>query len=108
MVEPVCVKALRADSRVQVQLVASEPSALLDQPLQQRPGETLTPCLGRRREVIDIKVVAPRKVVADTESIDRDGRLAVWREGAEKPVAGGSQHAVDVFDELPLACIGRS
>jgi hypothetical protein len=37
VVEPVCVKALRADSRVQMQLAASEPSALPAQPLQQHP-----------------------------------------------------------------------
>jgi hypothetical protein len=108
VVEPVCVKALRADSRVQVQLAASEPSALLDQPLQQRPGMTLMPCLGCGGEVIDVQVVAPGEVVANTESSDRDGRLAVWREDAEEPVADGSQHTVDVFNESLLAFIVHS
>jgi hypothetical protein len=86
----------------------TEPSALLDQPLQQRPGETLTPCLGRGREVIDVQVMAPGEVVANTESSDRAGGLTAWREGAEEPVASGSQHTIDMLDELLLAFVGRS
>jgi hypothetical protein len=52
--------------------------------------------------------MTPGEVVADTESRDRDGRLAVRREGAEEPVASGSQHTVDVLDELLLAFMGCS
>jgi hypothetical protein len=86
-----------------VQLASSEPAALLDQPLQQHPGETLTPRLGRGREIIDVQVMTPSKVIANTESSDRAGLLTVWREGAEEPVAGGPQRTIDVFDESLLA-----
>ena len=107
VVETVCVKALRADSRIQMQLAASKPSTLLDQPLQQQASETPTPCLGRSREIIDVQVMTPSEIVVNAESSDRTGRFAIWREGAEEPIAGGSQHTVHMLDELPLAFVGR-
>jgi len=42
VVEPVRVEALGAYPGVEVQLAASEPSALLDQPVKQRAGMSLT------------------------------------------------------------------
>jgi hypothetical protein len=54
VVEPVRVKALAARSGVQLQLTASQPSALVEEPVQQRSAVALAPGLGRRGEVIDI------------------------------------------------------
>jgi hypothetical protein len=97
-----------ADSRVQVQLAASESLALLDQPVQQCPGVTLTSPLWPSREVIDVEVVAPSEVVADAKAGHRHGLFVVRDEGADQPLTRRAQNAIDMLGELPLILIRRS
>ena len=45
VVEPMRVEALRAGSRVQMELAATKLLRLADQPLEKRPGMSLPACL---------------------------------------------------------------
>jgi hypothetical protein len=55
-VEPVGIGPVEADARVEVELLAAQSLALLDQPVEQAPALPATPGLRQRREVIDVQL----------------------------------------------------
>src|SRR5918996_2948916 len=61
-VEPVGVRALRADSRVEVQLVAAEAMRLLEAPVEQGSAVAAAARIREGREVVDVEAVAPGEV----------------------------------------------
>src|SRR4051812_7171646 len=99
-VEPVRVHALRPDGRIEVELTASGPIRLVDQPVEQAAGVTTAARVGPGREVVHVEVVTPRQVVTEAEPGDRRRALLPRVERADEPVAARSQELVDSAHEV--------
>src|SRR3989440_5193228 len=101
-VQAMRVEALRCRAGVEVQLVAAEPAAFLNQPVEQRAGVALTAGVGERREVVDVEVVAPGEAVAGAKAGGGDGLLAIVDERRGDPEPLGALALIDAGDELLL------
>lgn len=104
-VEPVSVGPVKADTGVEMQLLAAKSPALLDEPLEQAPAMAAAPGLGQCREVVDVEVVTPGKVLTDPEPRHSGGAWLALVEGANEPVALRPLHLIDAADER--AFIGK-
>jgi len=63
-VEPARVGAIEADARVEMKLPTTEARRFVDQPVQQLPAIARAPGLRKRRQVIDVEVMAPGQAMA--------------------------------------------
>jgi hypothetical protein len=96
------VEAVGPDRRVEVELLAAEPAALVGEPVEQRPGVAVAARGGQSRQVVDVQEAAPREQMADTEPGDRHGVLLALLERTDEPVPLPALHLVDAADELVL------
>jgi uncharacterized protein (DUF2236 family) len=92
--------SIRADTGVEVELVAAQPPGLLQQPVQQCPGVALAPEAGPGREVVDVDGVAPGEEVGRPEAGGGHRLGIVLDEGGDQPVALGALEVVDPRHEL--------
>src|SRR4051812_23887595 len=98
-VEAVRGLAVRADARVEVELVASEALGLGLEPPEDRVGMAAHAVAAARDEVVDIERAAPREVLDEPEAGDRDGIGIVVLEGGDEAVALRALDLVDTAHE---------
>ena len=91
--------SIRARSRIEVNLIASQSPALREQPVQETPCQSLPPELGPRHDIVAVEDVTPHEKVTGSEAADGGGVLLTRQERTHQPEALGTLKSVDPIDQ---------
>jgi hypothetical protein len=99
-VEPVGVGSVRAETGVEVELVAAEAAGLGEAPVEEGSAGSLAAGGGEGSEVVDVEDVAPGEVMEDSEAGEGDDAIVSVGDGEKGCDEAVALRALDGVDAL--------